>query len=277
MACCRAGLWCGCCRSRWLAPVPTAFQKADFAAVAFDYMIFGGSDGQPRQLVDVSAEYRDFRNVVAWVKGDTRFDTSGVVVWGTSFGGMHVTRLLSEDATIAAGIAQCPCVDAYIASRLKPLRDSLYLTALASLDWVLSFCFDDPIYVQAAATPGNGGVALMNAPDVASGWQLLHNDLKGPNVDPYWNRIVARSVLTFPLHRPALEAAQIRAPYLIVVPTFDTVAPKAAAEKVAKEAAYGETVEVPGGHFDLYKDGIGFKDNLAAQLKFLRRVIPLHG
>lgn len=271
------GCGVGAVKAAGLHPFAAAFRTAGFASVAFDYMGFGGSDGIPRHLVDVSTEYRDFQNVVTWVKGDVRFDASRIVVWGTSFGGMHVTRLLSEDATIAAGIAQCPCVDAYLASRLKPLRDSVSLTAWACLDWVLSFFSNEPIYVQAAATPGSNRISLMNAPDVISGWQLLHKNLEEQNVDPYSNRIVARSVLSFPLHRPARRAAHIFSPYLIVVPQFDSVAPKAAAEAVAKVAAYGELVEVPGGHFDLYRDGIGFKDNLSAQLEFLRRIIPLHG
>ncbi|KAJ3490809.1 hypothetical protein NLG97_g5710 [Lecanicillium saksenae] len=269
------GCGVGAVKAAGLEPFATAFQAAGFASVAFDYMGFGGSDGKPRHLVSVAAEYRDFQNVVAWVKGDSRFDSSRIVVWGTSFGGMHVTRLLAEDTTIAAGIAQCPCVDGYLASRLKPLRDSVSLTTLACLDWLLSFLSDDPIYVQAAATAGSNRVSLMNAPDVVSGWQLLHKGLEGQYVDPYSNRIVARSVLSFPMHRPALRAAEILAPYLIVVSQFDSVAPKPAAVKVANDAAYGEVVEVPGGHFDLYKDGIGFEDNLAAQLEFLRRVIPL--
>ncbi|KAK2019560.1 alpha/beta-hydrolase [Colletotrichum eremochloae] len=236
-------------------------------------MTFGGSDGQPRHLVNVSDEHRDFKNMIAWVKKQDTFDSTRDVAWGTSFGGMHVTRLLSEDHTITAGIAQCPCVDAFLASRLRPFLDTVRLGLLGMWYWIRSVVFQEPIYVQAAATPGSTGPALMNAPDVVDGWKLLHRDLEGETVDPYSNRIAARSALGFPLHRPALKAGSIIVPYLIVVPSFDSVAPKAAAEEVAKIAANGELCTVPGGHFDLYSGGVGYPSNLQAQLEFLKRHI----
>ncbi|KAF5701102.1 alpha beta fold family hydrolase [Fusarium mundagurra] len=270
------GCGVGAVKAAGLPPFATAFCKAGYAAVAFDYMTFGGSDGQPRHLVNVSAEYRDFKNMIAWVKKHDRFDSARIVAWGTSFGGMHVTRLLSEDHTIAAGIAQCPCVDALLAARLRPFQTTIQLLLLGLWDWMKSFFFKEPIYIQAAATPGHTGLALMNAVDVVKGWQLLHRDLKGKEVDPHSNRIVARSVLWFPFHRPAVKASSIIAPYLIVVPSFDSVAPKPAAEKVAETAANGELYTVPGGHFDLYHGGVGYNSNLQAQLDFLKRYIPVN-
>ncbi|KAK1989984.1 putative alpha/beta fold family hydrolase [Colletotrichum falcatum] len=268
------GCGVGAVKAAGLPPFATAFCEAGYAAVAFDYMTFGGSDGRPRHLVDVSDEYRDFKNMIAWAKKQDEFDSARVVAWGTSFGGMHVTRLLAEDHTIAAGIAQCPCVDAFLASRLRPLLDTLRLGLLGIWDWIRSVLFKEPIYVQAAATPGYAGPALMRAADVVEGWQLLHRDLGDEAVDPYSNRIAARSVLGFPFHRPGLKASSIVAPYLIVVPSFDSIAPKAAAEEVAEVAANGELCTVPGGHFDLYNGGVGYPSNLRAQLEFLKRRVP---
>ncbi|KAJ6443621.1 alpha beta fold family hydrolase [Purpureocillium lavendulum] len=250
------GCGVGAVKAAGLHPFAVEFCAAGYAAVAFDYMTFGGSDGQPRHLVDVSAEYRDFKNMIAWVKKQGKFDSSRIVAWGTSFGGMHVTRLLSEDHTVAA--------------------DSVQLGFWGLCDWITSFVRQSPIYIQAAAVPGQTGLALMNAPDVAEGWQLLHRHLKGKEVDPHSNRIVARSVLWFPFHRPALKASSIIAPYLVVVPTFDSVAPKPAAEKMAETALNGELATVPGGHFDLYHGGVGYDSNLRAQLDFLKRHIPVH-
>ncbi|KAL2061376.1 hypothetical protein VTL71DRAFT_7649 [Oculimacula yallundae] len=269
------GCGVGAVKAAGLPPFANAFCRAGYAAVAFDYMTFGGSDGRPRHLVNVSDEYRDFKNMIAWAKKQGKFDSTRVVAWGTSFGGMHVTRLLSEDHTITAGIAQCPCVDAFLASRLRPILNTVQLLLLGMWDWIRSFFFQEPIYVQAAATPGYTGPALMNAADVVKGWQLLHQHLGGKTDDPYSNQNVARSILGFPYHRPALKASSIIAPYLIIVPSFDSVAPKAAAEKVAQVAANGELCTVPGGHFDVYNGGVGYNSNLQAQLEFLRRHIPV--
>lgn len=270
------GCGVGAVKAAGLPPFATAFCQAGYAAVAFDYMTFGGSDGSPRHLVNVAHEYRDFQAMIAWAKTQEKFDPARIVAWGTSFGGMHVTRLLAEDSSIAAGIAQCPCVDAQRAARLRPLFSTIKLSFWAVCDFLLSFVVSKPIYFQAAITPGSSRLALMSAPDVLAGWQLLHQNLKGKEeVDPYSNRIVARSILTFPLHRPALKASAIVAPYLIVVPSFDSVAPKAAAEQVARTAKKGQLHEVPGGHFDLYHGGVGYESNLKAQLAFLKSNVPV--
>lgn len=119
-------------------------------------------------------------------------------------------------------------------------------------------------------------ISLMVGKDVVEGWELLHkyiDDKEG--VDPYYNKIAARSLLSFPISRPATAAHRIVAPYLVVVPEYDSVAPKAAAEQVARVAKQGELLEVEGGHFDLYRGGVGYERNLRGQLEFLKRVVPL--
>lgn len=269
------GCGVGAVKAAGLHPFAQAFCDAGYAAVAFDYLTFGGSEGRPRHVVIVWDEYRDFTNVISWARQQNRFDPSRVVAWGTSFGGMHVTRLLAEDSTIAAGIAQCPCVDAALASRMKPIMNTIRLSFWTVCDFIASLIGASPIYVRAANSPPGQGLALMDAPDVADGWRLLHKSLEGQEADPFSNRIAARSLLSFPISRPALAAHKIIAPYLIVVPTHDSVAPKHAAEDVARKASKGELVEVPGGHFDLYRGGVGFEKNLEAQLEFLKRVIPV--
>lgn len=268
------GCGIGAVKAAALDPFARAFRDAGYAAVAFDYLTFGGSEGYPRHVVIVWDEYRDFQNVVAWARRQDEFDPSRLVVWGTSFGGMHVTRLLANDPAIAAGIAQCPCVDAAAASRMKPLYKTLHVTFWAFCDAIGSFFGADPIYLRAADSPAGKGLALMDAADVDAGWRLLNRGLVGTDTDPFSNRIAARSVLSFPMSRPALSARSIIAPYLIVVPEYDTVAPKPVAERVSREAANGELLEVPGGHFDLYQGGVGFENNLKGQLAFLSRILP---
>jgi hypothetical protein len=154
---------------------------------------------------------------------------------------MHVTRLLSEDHSIAAGIPQCPCVDAFRASRMKHPLTSLQLGFWGICDLLGSLIGLSPVYVRLANTPDEAGVAIMDAPDVAEGWSRLHSDSVGASKPPLANRIAARSILTFPVSRPALSAHRRIAPYLIVVPSHDySVAPVPAAEEGAGCAPRGE-------------------------------------
>jgi predicted acyl esterase len=149
----------------------TPFVEEGYACITFDYANWGGSQGEPRNLVDPANQYRDVCNVVAWAKEQRKFDRSKIIIWGSSFGGLHVTRLLAEDHEIFAGIAQCPCVDTALASRMKPITTTLQLGFWALCDTVGSFIGLKPIYVRVARMEDDdiGGPALMEAEDVARG------------------------------------------------------------------------------------------------------------
>lgn len=250
------------------------FLDAGFASITFDYATWGGSEGQPRHLVNPAERYRDVCNV-AWAKEFKSFDRMRIVIWGSSFGGLHVTRLLAEDHTIAAGIAQCPCVDTALAGKMKPRSTTLQLAFWGICDSISALFGMSPIYVRIARMDDDtiGGPAMMEADDVASGYALVINDKYSQG--PLRNRMLARSVLSMRNYRPAQLASEIVAPYLIVLPEYDTVAPLEEAKRVARVVKSAESLTVPGGHFDLYEGRIGFEDNLKAQLDFLTRIIPV--
>ncbi|XHG03927.1 hypothetical protein AWENTII_007212 [Aspergillus wentii] len=86
----------GAIKAAGLQLFAAACAQAGYAALAFDYLHFESSDGQPRNLMSVPQELRDFRDVNALVREHPdRFDVSRIVVWGTSCGGMHVTVLVA--------------------------------------------------------------------------------------------------------------------------------------------------------------------------------------
>jgi predicted acyl esterase len=54
------------------------FLKAGYACVTFDYATWGGSEGEPRHLVNPAHQYRDVCNVVAWVREYKPFDPANM-------------------------------------------------------------------------------------------------------------------------------------------------------------------------------------------------------
>jgi fermentation-respiration switch protein FrsA (DUF1100 family) len=251
-----------------------AFGNVGYATVTFDYSTWGGSEGTPRHTVKPNNQYRDLCNVVAWARQQKTYDPARIVVWGSSFGGLHVTRILTEDHGLAAGISQCPCVDAGGASRMKPILTTLHLGILAILDVLGSLVGRPPIYVAAAADiPGDNykGPALMKAHDVPKGYGMVVDSSTGP----LKNRLTARSVLFFPLYSPNRKARRIVTPYLLCVPEFDTVVPREAAIEVSRKAKHGELFITKGGHFDLYDGMEGYQKNLERQIEFLHKVVPV--
>ncbi|KAJ5113807.1 alpha/beta fold family hydrolase [Penicillium angulare] len=260
----------GAIKAAGLAPFASAFAAKGYYAITFDYLHFGESDGQPRNLLSIPGELQDFRDVISWARQQPdRFDLQRIVVWGSSFGGMHTTALIASDHELAGAIAQCPCVDSYAASNMQPFSKSLRIARMAISDWTRSLFGKEPIYINLTGDglPGSS-IALMEGSDVMEGWDRI-----SPSEVDFPNIITARSLLEFPINRPVLNVKNSRKPYLIVLPTYDNQAPLEAAEAAVRNAPFGEGLRVPGGHFDMYADGISFDANISGQLTFLEKIL----
>jgi len=85
------------------------------------------------------------------------------------------------------------------------------------------------------------------------------------------NRVATRSLLSFSWRRPVRRAADVRIPFLLVVPEADSIAPVPAALKVARMAPRAELFRSAGGHYDVYEGGAGFADVLRTEVDFLHR------
>ncbi|RYC80258.1 hypothetical protein BFJ63_vAg16854 [Fusarium oxysporum f. sp. narcissi] len=262
----------GAIKAAGLSPFASEFTSEGYAAVAFDYISFGESDGSPRNILNVQHELQDFRDVIKWVRApeqNTWADSSRVVAWGSSFGGMHVTALMAEDHALAASVAQCPLVDGLAGVMQMPLARSLRLATTAVSDAVGSYLggAKEPQYLK--LNSDGSTTAVMASQEAAEGWARLTPD----NGEAWPNIIAGRSLLSIMLARPLLQVHKSTRPYLIVLPTWDHEASLDAAEECVRRAPLGEGLRVEGGHFDVYKGGIGFEKNLQGQVQFLRRVL----
>jgi pimeloyl-ACP methyl ester carboxylesterase len=261
----------GLVKSGGLPPFAEAFQAEGYAALSLDYLSFGSSEGTPRNVLSLSQELQDFRDVIAWVRSNPSFDNEKIVAWGSSLGAMNATALIAEGHGLAAAIVQCPAVDGLLAALQVPLWRSLPLTFLAVLDTIGSWFGLGPIYVTTANSTGKHKLAMLSAPDVPDGWARLMPE----DDSPFLNQIAARGLFSILFHRPGRRTERSIKPYLSVCTEYDTVASLKGAEQAARNAPLGEIVKVKGGHFDVYKGGISFEESLKAQLEFLKRVVPL--
>ncbi|KAK1462133.1 hypothetical protein CMEL01_14100 [Colletotrichum melonis] len=262
----------GAIKAAGLTPFASHFTAEGYTAVTFDYLGFGDSEGFPRNVLDVGNELQDFRDVIKWVREpdqSTWVDSSRIVAWGSSFGGMHTTVLMAEDHELAAGIAQCPLVDGLAGVMQMPLLRSLRLATTAAADIVGSYILGtkEPKYVDLISDGST--TAVMASQEAYDGWNRL-----SPGDGRDWPNVIAgRSLLNIMINRPLLHIHKSTRPYLVILPTWDNEASLGAAEDCVKRAPFGEALRVDGGHFDLYKGGIAFEKNIAGQKEFLRRVL----
>jgi uncharacterized protein len=252
-------------RAGRLAPFAERFRAAGLAVVVIDYRHWGGSDGTPRDVVNVRHQREDYQAAITWASAQPELDADRIFIWGTSFSGLHVTALAASDIRIAGAVAQCPLVDGLAGSLLVRPSRSIALFCVALLDRLGSLIGREPIYLPVTVAPGAWG--LLDTVDAKYGQELL-----APREPADWhNRIAARSLLGFPMQRPVRCSADIQIPFPLVVAESDTQTPVDSALTVADRAPRAELRRSCGGHYDVYEGGQAFTSVVEWEVEFLRR------
>lgn len=256
----------GATRDMGLAAYAERFVAAGYAALTFDYRHYGGSTGEPRQLLSVRRRHEDFASALRFAQRQASIDPRRIAAWGSSLGGGHVIGIAAEGQGFGAFIAQCPFTDGPASARTLGPISTVKVSGRAIADAVGSLAGRPPIQVRTAG--GARDAALMTAPDVIDGYGRLvavaaEHDSGMP----------ARAGLRIPLYRPGSRMKKIKRPILICVAGHDTVAPTATTRRLIRRAKNPLITEIvyPYGHFDIYFDA-PFEQLVTDQLAFLQRI-----
>lgn len=87
---------------------------AGFAALAFDYRHYGGSEGEPRNQIAPEEQLDDIRNAISWLSLQPEVDPDRIGGWGISFGGAHLMFLAAFDRRLKAIVGVVPSAVANI-------------------------------------------------------------------------------------------------------------------------------------------------------------------
>jgi pimeloyl-ACP methyl ester carboxylesterase len=256
----------GAVREMRLDAYAERFAAAGYVCLAFDYRHFGGSGGEPRQLLDVGRQLEDWVAAVGFVRGVDGVDPERVAVFGSSFGGGHAILTAARDERIAAAIAQCPFTDGFASALTPGPVSTAKVGRFALRDELSRLRGREPVRVALAGPPRSA--ALMPTVDADAEFPALV-----PPGSTFVNAVAARVALRIPWYRPGRAAARVRAPILFCVCERDSVAPARATLRHAGRAPRGEVVRYPIGHFEIYR-GEAFERAVADQLEFLRRNLP---
>ena len=104
-----------------LQPYAEHFAGQGMAVYLFDYRNFGGSEGEPRNLVNPWRHLNDWKAAVSHVRSLDNVDGRRMALWGTSFSGGHVLVTASRDKGIRAVISQVPFVDGIATTMQFPI------------------------------------------------------------------------------------------------------------------------------------------------------------
>lgn len=248
-----------------LQPYAEYFAAQGMAVLLFDYRSFGGSEGEPRNLVNPWRHLADWKAALSHVRTLGNVDGSRIALWGTSFSGGHVMVTAARQVGIKAVVAQVPFVDGMATTLQFPLlyqAEGLY-HGLKDLFFMVTG--KDPHMVPAVAEPGT--FACMNTPDAMQGYFTLV-----PPDSPMKNEVPARICLTISAYRPIMYARRIQSPVLIMYAKNDSLIPAKAVVKMGSRIPDAEVVGLPAGHFDVYTGEL-FKQVVEKQAEFLTKYL----
>lgn len=239
------------------------FASAGYHALVFDYRYFGGSEGEPRRILDIDKQLEDWHAAIAYARTLDCVDPDRIVLWGTSFSGGHVVKVAVKDGRIVAVISQVPHMDGFATVRMSGFRNGMRLSWAGWKDTFRSWFGKSPYYVPAAGRPGE--LAAMTAPGVAEGIKKLY--------PAGWNQadqgIAARIFLKMSFYSPGKYAKKMTMPWLVQVADYDNTTPVEPAVKAAGKAPRAHLVRYKCGHFDMYVEPL-FKEVVGEQLRFLK-------
>jgi len=242
------------------------FAARGYTCLVFDYRHVGASDGQPRQVIEVSLQLADWASAISHARKIR--PSSPIVLWGSSLAGGHVLAAGASNSHIAAIVSQCPHTSGPAAVGQLDLATAVRITGLALRDLVAKVLKRAPVMASLAAHPGS--IALMNGPgvyDVAS--KLL--ETAGSAAPP--NEAAARIGLIIATYSPGKRTRELHCPVLFCLCAKDQVAPASVARRYAQAASKAEIMEYPVGHFDIYMDE-PFERVIVDQIRFLQKHVP---
>ena len=257
----------GAIKEMGLQPYAEAFANAGYVVLVFDYRHFGESGGEPRQLLDIQHQLQDWKAALVYVRSLEQVNPDQVAIFGSSFGGGHVIITAAQDNRVAAAIAQCPFTNGVASALTLGLPGLVKVTAISALDTAAGLLGMKPKMINLAGAPHSA--ALMNAPDVVSGYLALV-----PEGCQHEEQVAARVGLAISRHFPGHYAKKVQCPILFAICEQDSVAPAGPTLRYARQAPKGEIVSYPIGHFDIYL-GEAFEQAIADQLAFLQKHVPV--
>jgi cephalosporin-C deacetylase-like acetyl esterase len=245
------------------------FVQAGTAVLTFDYRHFGESEGEPRQLYDISYQLDDLRAAITYARRRPEIDPEKIIIWSTSASGGYGLVMAGEDARIAALIAQCAGIDHEADGEMFKDRYGIgYILRLfphAQRDKGRSRFGLSPHRIPIVGQPGT--TAVLSVPGVFDGYARLLGES-----ETFRNEVCAR--LLFMEHgRDPNEAAQdVHCPALFLVCEEDNIVAPNSHVKAAQ--ALGDKAVVrsyPIGHFDIY-EGHYFEKAVQEMLAVIARV-----
>lgn len=237
------------------------FAAAGYACFLFDYRNFGASDGNKRQLINVSMQLEDWENAIEYVKKDNRIEGENLLLFGSSFSGGHVIWLSAHRNDVKATVAQCPYTDTIATVKTVSLRYILKKTPFVIADVLSSIRGYHPIMLKLSTYKGEN--AFMETDKKT--FKKFIGDAE------FINKVPARTLLEFIKYSPGKYLDQIYNPIYIATCSKDSLTPAEKTIQLSRHAEYSINKNYDCGHFEIYLNPY-FEEAIKDYINFYNQV-----
>ncbi len=250
------------------------FVEEGVGVFLFDYRNFGGSEGEPRNLIDPFRHVQDWNAAIRHVRSLNVVDGERLGLWGTSFSGGHVLVSAAETSGVRAVVSQVPFVG--FTDGVKTLKHYVEQLGLfnsfnyfagglfsALLDHFKTSLWGKPYYVPIVGEPDS--FALLNTPECKSGYLSIV-----PEDSDWENKAPARIFFKLPFYRPINYVPEVDCPVLVMKAEEDSLIPSHSVEKAIGLMKDCEVKRLDSGHFDVYTGDL-FEEAVDREIEFLKK------
>jgi pimeloyl-ACP methyl ester carboxylesterase len=248
-------------RSFGLPRFAERFAAHGWAVWVFDYRSFGDSDGTPRNDVNPFKHGEDWDAAIAAVRCLPDINHARIVLWGTSFGGGHVTCAATRHQDIAAIIAQVPYTGIPESAPKPPLMTQLGLGLHILWDRIKRAISGKPHYIKVIGKPGT--LAAMSTDESFDGYMALV-----PEHADFANQVPAGIFAQMGAYNPTALAHRVNCPALVIAAEQDSLINVEWVRTMADCMPRGQCKLLNCNHFAPYV-GEMFEQNIGLQLAFL--------
>lgn len=241
------------------------FAQAGYAVILFDYRYWGGSTGQPRELVSLSDQQNDWKTVIHYLKSHKSLSSRKLVLWGTSLSGGYVLSLAAEFKNIYAVIAQMPYVDGNATAKNYPIQYLPKALKLSSQDYMGA---------KVGLTSKTLPIVSVDSLCIMPSQNCYHGFMSIIHPDYYWSgEVPARVFFNLIRYRPILTLCSIQIPVLFIAAKRDDWIPiESSREAATNIAPFVDYYEWDIAHFEIYH-GVWLEKAISTQLAFLHQHI----
>lgn len=248
-----------------LFPFAQRFAQAGYAVILFDYRYWGGSTGQPREMVSLKAQIEDWYSIISYVLNRKDIDKQNVILWGTGLSGGYVLKLASELKNIRAVMSQVPFVDGAETAKLYPIQQYPKAIKLSSQDYMRAKMGLSPIRL-----PVVHPFSLSFFP----GSHSYNGYMSIVHPEYYWSgEVPARALFELFRFRPVQSLSQLKVPVLLIAAQLDQYTSIASSRETATNiASFVSYHEWEMAHFEIYQQP-WLEKAILTQLTFLEQHI----